>query len=208
MIRLFLQEKWYSLNKKIKENKRKIKFFHIGPPRDDHLIYGLQYELVDKPREADILLNTGPWGDDDKLDNYLEILKESKKHSLLMICSNPDKRVIRGNSFMICAGALADYYEQIGGLVEYYGKPHPEIYNYCFQNFDNFDRKQTLIIGDSLENDIKGANNQKCDSLLIVNGIHREVINEETMNIKARKLKNLMKLKDAFPTFISLKLNW
>ena len=199
---------WYSLNKKIREKKRKIRLYHIGPPRDDHLIYGLQYELVDKINEADILLNTGPWGDNDKLDNYIEILKESKKYSLLMICSNPDKRVIRGNNFMICAGALADYYEEIGGPVEYYGKPYPEIYNYCFQNLDKFDRKKILVIGDSLENDIKGANNQKCDSLLIVNGIHREVVEAETMDVNSKRLKNLMKLNDASPTFISLKLNW
>ena len=31
-----------------------------------------------------------------------------------MICSNPDKTVIRGDNFMICAGMLAEYYENIG----------------------------------------------------------------------------------------------
>ena len=35
---------------------------------------------------------------------------------------------------MICAGALADYYEKVGGEVKYYGKPHDEIYKYCYRN--------------------------------------------------------------------------
>ena len=34
---------------------------------------------------------------------------------------------------MICAGLLAEYYQKIGGNVEYYGKPYDEIYDFTFQ---------------------------------------------------------------------------
>ena len=72
-----------------------------------------------------------------------------------MICSNPDKTVIRGDRFMICAGTLADYYEKIGGSVEYYGKPFKQIYDFCFKIMEK--KKRVLVIGDSLENDISGG---------------------------------------------------
>ena len=138
--------------------------------------------------------------------NYVKILDCSKEFSIPMICSNPDKTVIRGNNFMICAGMLAEYYENIGGNVEYYGKPYSEIYNYCFQHLNNFDKRKVLFVGDSLDNDIKGANIQKCDSLLVTNGIHREINNLNNSEIDENKMRRLLKKKRIYPNFVSLKL--
>ena len=88
----------------------------IGPPRDYHLVEGLDIEVVeDYSNGVDIIINTGPWGDDDILENYTDLLNSLIKFNSLMICSNPDKTVIRGKNFMICAGLLAEYYEKIGG---------------------------------------------------------------------------------------------
>ena len=53
--------------------------------------------------------------------------------------------------------------------------------------------KKILAIGDSLENDIKGANSQNIDSLLITDGIHREV--NVNKNIDKQKLDDLIKKK-------------
>ena len=190
---------WFSLRKKIMSTSKVLKFYHIGPPRDEHLIEGLEFEECNDLSEVDIIVNTGPWGDRDKLENYTKILDTSRKYSIPMICSNPDKTVIRGNKFMICAGALAEYYEEIGGKVEYYGKPYSEIYNYCFQHLNNFDKKKILFVGDSLDNDIKGANIQKCDSLLVTNGIHREINKSNNEEIDELKMNNLLKMKKIYP---------
>lgn len=38
-----------------------------------------------------------------------------------------------------------------------YQKPMKEYFDYCFQRIDNFDLRQTLIIGDSLTSDIQGG---------------------------------------------------
>lgn len=49
------------------------------------------------------------------------------------------------------------------------------------------DPKKILIIGDSLESDIKGANNMTMDSLLVLTGIHQEYLyfsDEENNNKK------------------------
>ena len=187
----------------IKEKYQKKNCLIIGPPRDFHLVEGLDISVVDKDSNVDIILNTGPWGDDDSLGNYTDLLDSLAKKKSHMICSNPDKTVVRGENFMICAGLLAEYYEKIGGKVEYYGKPYRQIYEHCF-NF--FEKKNTrvLAIGDSLENDIKGANALNFDSLLITDGIHREVNNNN--DVDKQKLDGLIKTKNIFPDFFMRKL--
>ncbi len=45
-----------------------------------------------------------------------------------MICANPDLVVERGERIIPCAGAMAAYYEQLGGEVRIAGKPHAPIY--------------------------------------------------------------------------------
>ena len=181
---------WKAINEKILMASNSLNCFHIGPSRDDHLIEGLNLIVVEEPQKADFILNTGPWGDGDKLENYIDILDTLLKINIPMVCSNPDKEVIRGKNLMICAGTLAYYYEQRGGKVSYYGKPFPEVYEFCFKLMNKIEKKDILIIGDSLDNDIKGANNQNCDSLLITSGIHRDVNNNK--NIDLEKLNDLI----------------
>ena len=93
---------WLNINRKIKKEKRYLTCYHIGPDRDNHLMQNLKLNLVNDVSKADFILNTGPWGDNDILENYKNILNNGVKYDLNMICSNPDKRVIRGNNFMIC----------------------------------------------------------------------------------------------------------
>ncbi len=190
---------WHQMKEKY-QNKN---CFIIGPPRDHHLIEGLDVKIVDKDSDVDVILNTGPWGDNDCLDNYTSLLEHLEKKGCSMICSNPDKTVVRGDDFWICAGLLAEYYEKIGGKVEYYGKPFKQIYEFCF-NFFEKKNKKILIIGDSLDNDIKGANNLNFDSLLITDGIHREVNNNN--DVDKQKLDGLIKTKNIFPNFYMRKL--
>ena len=45
-----------------------------------------------------------------------------------MICTNPDLIVDRGNVTEYCAGSVAKIFEDLGGKVEYFGKPYPPVY--------------------------------------------------------------------------------
>lgn len=45
-----------------------------------------------------------------------------------------------------------------------YPKPRKEYFDYCFTHIDNFDKNQTLIIGDSLTSDIQGGINAGIDT--------------------------------------------
>ncbi len=180
------------------KDKSNLNCYLIGPPRDFHLVEGLNVNIVTEKKNVDIIINTGPWGDNDKLDNYKPLLDELINYNPLMICSNPDKTVVRGENFMICAGLLAEYYQKIGGKVEYYGKPFREIYDFTFSKIEKKAPK-VLVVGDSLDNDIKGANLQNLDSVLITSGIHRDVNNDN--NVDKEELNDLIKKKKIYPNY-------
>tara|TARA_B100001540_G_C15640621_1_gene566389 strand:+ start:48 stop:863 length:816 start_codon:yes stop_codon:yes gene_type:complete len=158
------------------------KFFHIGPPRDFDLFENIKKQNVLNINDADYLLCTGLFDNhENDLNYYKKIL--SNHISKKMICTNPDLIVDRGEKREYCAGSVAKTFEQIKGKVIYFGKPHPPVYNQSTSLKD----KKVLCIGDNLNTDIKGANIQNFDSLLITNGIHRKEILEIELNQVLKK---------------------
>ena len=158
------------------------KFFHIGPPRDFDLFKNIEKNNVFKIEDADYLLCTGLFDEHENDLNYYKNLLSShiaKK----MICTNPDLIVDRGEKREYCAGSIAKAFEEIKGNVIYFGKPHPPVYNLSI----NVKGKKVLCIGDNLNTDIKGANVQNFDSLLITNGIHRKEILKMELNKVLKK---------------------
>ena len=106
---------------------------------------------------------------------------------LKMVCTNPDLIVHRGSKQEYCAGTLAAVFKELGGKVVYFGKPYPEIYNFCIKK-----NEKILAIGDNIRTDIIGANKMKFDSLFITHGIHKE----EFFDLPAKNYdKVLMKYK-------------
>ena len=152
--------------------------YHIGPERDLNLFDGLDLAFVLEPGDADLIVNTGPWGVSETVANYEEILQEGAQSRVKMVCANPDLEVIRGGRRMICAGALAERYESLGGSVIYYGKPKSPIYDTCLSQLGNPDPGKVLAIGDSLRTDIAGATAIGMDSVLVLGGIHEEEFSE------------------------------
>ena len=147
-------------------------FFHIGPPRDFDLFKTFENYKVEKIDSCDFLLCTGLFDDHvSELTFYEELLLDhiDKK----MICTNPDLVVDRGEVREFCAGTIAKIFGKLGGEVKYFGKPYPEVYEKAFNNLKG---KKVICIGDNLNTDIKGANMQNFDSLLINNGIHKNEI--------------------------------
>ena len=65
----------------------------------------------------------GPDKAEETLDDYIKILQRAKSLNIPMLCTNPDKMVLHGNTTHMCAGYLAAYYSSIGGVVSYIGKP-------------------------------------------------------------------------------------
>ena len=147
---------------------------HIGSERDMLIREGLELEFVDAAEQAEFILNTGPAGWEDRIADYAPLLRRALARALPMVCANPDLVVMHGNRLALCAGALAQWYEEAGGRVRWHGKPFPSVYDTCIELLGIEDRKRVLAVGDSLRTDIAGATGAGLDSVLIAGGIHAE----------------------------------
>lgn len=146
------------------------KCLHICSDRDLEIRIGLDLDYVESAAAADFILNTGPAGWDDTIEDYAPLLRAARERGLKMVCANPDLMVNHGEKLALCAGALAVFYEEIGGAVRWHGKPYPSVYESCFALLGVADRARILAVGDSLRTDIAGANAAGIDSLLIAGG--------------------------------------
>ncbi len=144
----------------------------MGPPRDHGMLDGLELHRVERMEEAEFILATGVDWDDDKLDIYEPALAVGARRGLPMVCANPDLEVIRGGRRIICAGTLGKRYEELGGSVRYYGKPHLPIYEIRFAHMGIADRARIVAVGDSLRTDIAGAEAAGIASVLVTGGLH------------------------------------
>ena len=141
-------------------------FFHLGPAKDISVFEKVKDNKTNID-SCDFILCTGLF---DKYDYDLEYYRIFLKKciSKKLICTNPDLIVHRGNVEELCAGSVARVFEELGGEVVYFGKPHKEVYKMCFNS-----NEKVLAIGDNLRTDIKGANNLNIDCIFISDGVHR-----------------------------------
>ncbi len=181
--------------KSIKEFRYGKKFFHLGPDRDKKLYHGLENHKT-TINNCEYILCTGLYDDHMEDLNYYSKMLENFKNKI-MVCTNPDLIVDRGEEREFCAGKIAQIFEDLGGKVVYFGKPHFEIYNLILKK-----EEKALMIGDNLQTDIKGANLMRQDSIFITEGVHLKEI-ESSKNIE-----NVFKKYNAHPKFIQNKLQW
>ena len=104
--------------------------------------------------------------------DYTDDLARWLAADVLMHCLNPDRIVIHQGERMVCAGALADAYEALGGRVCWYGKPHPSVYDYALDLAGSPRKEQVLAIGDGLQTDMLGAAKCGIDAVFVQGGIH------------------------------------
>ena len=195
-----IREKVYSSGEAalnyLKKNFLDKEFYHIGPSRDFDLFLDLKKNKTLEIKESSYLLCTGLFEAQDEDLNYYKKLFE-KYTNKKMVCTNPDLIVDRGDKRELCAGSVAMIFEKMGGEVIYFGKPYPEVYN---QSIDNKEKK-VLAIGDNLNTDIKGANLLNYDSLIISNGVHKEEIKKDGIDIVSKKYEVIV-------NFIQTELKW
>lgn len=147
---------------------------HICSDRDLEIREGLGLDYVEGPEQAEFILNTGPAQWEDTIADYDAVLRAAQALSLPMVCANPDLVVMHGGIMALCAGALAEHYEAIGGRVRWHGKPHPSVYDSTLELIGIGDKRRLLAIGDSLRTDIAGATAAGIGSLLIAGGVHAD----------------------------------
>jgi HAD superfamily hydrolase (TIGR01459 family) len=155
------------------------KLYCIGPQdRDQALFKTLKARSVPL-EEAEAIICTGLTNDRSETpEDYAPVLETAKRLHLPFVCANPDLIVDVGGTILYCAGAIADIYQQMGGAVFWAGKPHLSAYEAAHHKAEalrdsNVPRAKTLVIGDAIRTDLKGAQNFGCDALFVASGIHR-----------------------------------
>ncbi len=154
------------------EGKR---LYHLGPVGDRNTVEGLPVTEVDSPDEADVILATDM--DYGRVEDHRSWLITAAAKKVPFLCANPDRVVHVGERLLQCAGAVADLYESMGGPVRWFGKPTPAALISCLVEGNmpaGTARERVLMIGDSLQTDMAGAQAAGFHGLFIAGGIHRE----------------------------------
>lgn len=159
--------------------------YAIAAEKDEFLLKSTGAQFVDM-QDAQYIICTGPRNDlVETAEDYRDELKELASHNLPFICANPDRVVQFGGRLITCAGALADVYEELGGKVLMPGKPYSPIYDLTFDALakvagKEIDKANIICIGDGVQTDVEGANNQGLDCLFITGGIHGSELSNES----------------------------
>ncbi len=147
--------------------------YHIGPERDLSVAEEGAAVLVPRIADADFLLNTGP--DPDRgptsVEPYRAELAACRAAGLPMLCVNPDRHVMVAGERILCAGALADVYREMGGEVLEIGKPDPAVYAPTLALLGDVQRARVVAVGDTPHTDLAGAAAAGLDALWAMTGL-------------------------------------
>jgi HAD superfamily hydrolase (TIGR01459 family) len=148
---------------------------------ETHPLEGLDLVRVDRPEAADLVLIAGcrPWAR--SLDDYARLLAPAAARGVPAICSNPDITMLTASGPAFGAGFVAERYEQLGGDVEWIGKPFPAIYDAALKRLGAIDPARVLAIGDSPAHDILGARGAGVASALVRTGLYAQESEAELM---------------------------
>lgn len=150
---------------------------HIGPQRDLTLFAGLDIPLVEQAL-AQRVLCSGLYDDTTETpEHYRVLLCALGKRKVPMLCANPDIKVDRGGKIIYCAGAVAGLYAELGGVVDYAGKPHAPIYVTARKMLTQLAGRELanleiVAIGDGIQTDIPGGIAAGFRTVYISSAIH------------------------------------
>jgi HAD superfamily hydrolase (TIGR01459 family) len=137
-------------------------------------------------------------------DDYRAVLLQAKINDLPMLCANPDVIVDFGDKRLYCAGALAAAYEQMGGTVYYFGKPHAPIYELARRRLaalSGLKDPAILAIGDGIATDVQGGMSEDIDTLFVTGGIAAAEFGPDAANPDQGLLESWLQARSMSPTF-------
>jgi HAD superfamily hydrolase (TIGR01459 family) len=180
--------------------------YAIMPDRDSGILEGLDLQPVSDIGEASFVLVTGIDDSKTQVKDFDPVLRQALRAGLPLLCANPDLMVHRGGIEDICAGAIAERYESLGGRVVYHGKPHVKIYDVIFKALGVV-RGRAIGVGDSYRTDIRGAQGAGAKGVLIAGGIHRSEL-LYAAKIDPKRLRDLNRSFEIIPDYGAAQLAW
>jgi HAD superfamily hydrolase (TIGR01459 family) len=181
--------------------------FHMGEIAHRGIFDQLPLYRTEALEEADFLLNTGFINKDLVLTSKDDLLKAARDQNLLMLCFNPDYHVYVGQNLQLCAGAYAKRYEELGGKVHYFGKPHANVYERAMKMLSIDDPKDVIAVGDSFATDLRGGARANIQTILTLTGIHSTQINPHGQ-FSDVGFQELCKTYQVKPNFVIPELKW
>jgi len=191
-----------------------------GEPGEDRLVPrwpqmedGLDVAFAG-PDEAAYVVCSGLFDDDrDTLDDYRDMLARMRSRRLPMICANPDLVVERGERLVLCAGSIAQAYEEAGGDVLYAGKPHVPVYDLALATArrlagSEVPKERVLAVGDAIRTDIAGAVAAGIPSLFVARGIHGAELGLHDGALDPQRARAWLMGQAARPDLFSARLAW
>ncbi len=145
---------------------------------DDAPLDGVDLQQTDDTQEADLLLivSRDPTR---QMSAYGATLKELAARNVPCLCLNPDLMMLTPEGLMASAGRIAQQYQQLGGPVRWFGKPHAMIYDRAKKMLGSIAAERILCVGDSLSHDIKGGRDAGCKTALVRTGVHAELSDDD-----------------------------
>ncbi|MGL5010506.1 MAG: TIGR01459 family HAD-type hydrolase [Paracoccaceae bacterium] len=141
---------------------------------DESAVEGLGLTQVDRPAEAALLILAGSRADVFGLSEYEAWLRPAAAEGVPMLCSNPDMWMLTPIGQRPGAGRIARLYQDLGGKVDWVGKPYPLIYRLARQLLDGIPPDRILCIGDSPAHDIRGGAEAGLRTALVRTGLHAD----------------------------------
>ncbi len=109
---------------------------------------------------------------------YLKLMSEINRRHLPLLCINPDINRFTPQGIQPSVGFYGQYFQSLGGLVEFIGKPDSLVYEYTMNEFHLTQPHRIVMIGDSIHHDVLGASTMNIDSVLVRSGIHKSLFDE------------------------------
>jgi len=189
------------------------KLWHIGLDSDEDLFADIPEALADQPpiervdyRKAEGIICTGPFDPEDfDPEAYRGRFLSAKTRGLTMLCANPDIVVDYGERRIHCAGALAELYQEMGGHVLSFGKPHPPIYDLARRKLGErgvtYSNDNVLAVGDGLRTDIAGAQVEGIDAIFLTGGLEAKRFGKDGADPDAGALRAWLEEEQHFPQY-------
>lgn len=156
----------------------------IGRRGDRYAFSSDEFDLVTRPDDAAFLVFAGSDAPRTSLDSYRALLQTAAQAGVPAICVNPDITMIRDGELVPAPGAIARIYQDLGGQVDYVGKPDGVIFRRALEGVAT-DVDCAIMIGDSPEHDVCGGRAMGLSTLLVRTGIHRSLGEPELLSLCA-----------------------
>ncbi len=184
----------------------------IGRAGQHAFLEDTDVEFVDDIENADYVLMLGMDYPRRNLPDYEPIIRRAIQLRLKALCANPDSQSLIGTNFLTGPNLIARRYEDSGGIVYYFGKPYPLIFKHCIDLLKVKDiyPSHTVMMGDTMANDIIGASIVNIDTCLFKSGLHAaNFMHCQNLKEVDNTLKNLIQqYNNVMPKYLMDEIRW